>query len=102
MGDAADFAIECEEHRALYPFGVDVLFADPIRDSNRSILAEHEWVTRDGQTIKLKDMDLGHLLNVVKMQERKRHRFAPQLRDYYQYRVTMTPTTTPQNPQEAR
>lgn len=88
MGDAADFQIECDEHRAIYPFGVDVLFPDPTRDENRKILAHHIWTTRDGESVKLKDMGLSHLLNVVKMQERKGHKLAPNLRDYYEYRVT--------------
>lgn len=90
MGDAADFAIECEEHRALYPFGVDVLFADKVRDQNRRILAAYEWTTKDGQKIKFRDMELLHLLNVVRLQERRGHKFAPQLRDYYEYRVTLS------------
>ena len=88
MGDAADDYTDYLENKALYPFGVDVLFHDPTRDKNRAILANYEWTTRAGEKIKFKDMELPHLLNVLLMQERKGHKFAPQLRDYYQYRVT--------------
>ena len=90
MSDAADYDLERREHRALYPFGVDVLFADKVRDENRRILAGYEWTTKDGQKIKFCDMELPHLLNVVRLQERRGHKFAPQLRDYYEYRVTLT------------
>ena len=89
MGDAAEFQMERDEHRAMYPFGVDVLFADEVREKNREILADYKWETRDGSKVKFSDMELSHLLNVVKMQERKGHKFAGQLRDYYQYRATV-------------
>ena len=89
MGDAADQQIEWDEHRALYPFGVDVLFHDPVREKNREILANYEWEMRDGTKVKLKGVTLSHLVNIVKIQERRGHKFAPQLRDYYQFRATI-------------
>lgn len=89
MGDAADHAIECEIHRQMYPFGIDVMFADPVRDKNRDTIARSTWKTKDGSKIKFKDMDLTHLLNVAKMVKRRGHQYADQLMDYYQYRATL-------------
>ena len=89
MGDAADYDIEVRENRALYPFGIDVLFAEKTRDNNRRVIGNSEWETATGQKIKFKDMGLDHLRNVSKLVTRRGHKYAEQLRDYYEYRVTM-------------
>lgn len=89
MGDAADYDIEVREHRALYPFGIDVLFTDPVRDKNRKVIANSTWEMKSGEKIKFKDMDLSHLKNVAAMVSRKGHQYSAQLQDYYHYRATL-------------
>lgn len=93
MGEQADYDIERIENRTIYPFGIDVLFHEDVRDQNRKVLANYVWTTRDGAKVKFKNMALSHLLNVVKIQERGGHKFSLQLRDYYEYRATLEGTT---------
>lgn len=89
MGDAADYDIEVRENRAFYPFGIDVLFVDPVRDKNREVIANSEWETATGEKIKFKNMGLDHLKNVSALVSRRGHKYAAQLRDYYLYRATL-------------
>ena len=37
-------------------------------------LCEHMWTTADGKTIRIRDMDSGHLLNVIRLLERRAER----------------------------
>lgn len=89
MGEQADFMFEREIDRQIYPFGVDVLMADPARDAWRKALGDMEWTTKEGEKIRLQDMELSHLRNVSALLARREYKHAARVADYYRWRATL-------------
>ena len=95
MGDAADDLEHQEIQSQLYPFGLDIMVSDPVRDRNRKIVGDLKWTTKSGDRILLKDMDISHLCKVVNkirltgeaVVENNNVRDA--IMDYYKYRATL-------------
>lgn len=87
MGDAADDLTHREIHRALYPRGLCHHMRQTTLEHNRNVIGRSEWTMRDGTAIKFDDMDLRHLGNVVSLVEQRGHKYAEDLREYYEHRL---------------
>ena len=81
MGDEADWQLERNMYREMYPRGFDEVIFEPV-DPERI-----KWTAADGIRTTLKDVTTRHLGNIANVLEGRGSDVAKSVRKYYEKRV---------------